>query len=92
MVTPAPVGNIPDQHHDHNFLKREFGQASKFTDLFKVPGLADGNGCTMYDATSNLAFYYLCMMDATSDKLSSFSESAFIFSGFCKLERCYQMY
>ena len=33
-----------------------FGQTSKFTDLFKVPGLADGNGSTMYDATSDLAF------------------------------------
>ena len=54
-----------------------FCQTSKFTDLFKVPGLADGNGCTMYDATSDLAFYY---------------ESAFIFSGFSKLERCYQMF
>ena len=46
---------ILDQPHDHNFTKREFGQKSKFTDLFKVPGLADGNGCTMYDATSDLA-------------------------------------
>ena len=32
----------------------------------------------MYDATSDLAFYHLCMMDAKSDKLSSLSESAFI--------------
>ena len=30
----------------------------------KVPGLADGSGWTMYDATSDLAFYDLCMMDA----------------------------
>ena len=86
MATPAPVGDIPDQPHDHNFPKREFCQTSKFT------GLADGNGCTMYDATSDLAFYHLCMMDAKSDKLSSSSESAFIFSGFSKLERCYQMF
>ena len=35
-----------------------------FTDLLKVPGLADGNGCTMYDATRDLAFCHLCMMDA----------------------------
>ena len=48
MATPAPVGDIPDQPHDHNFPKPDFGQISKFTDLFKVPGLADGNGCTMY--------------------------------------------
>ena len=88
MATPAPVGDIPDQPNDHNFPKREFGQTSKFTDLFKVPGLAGGNGCTMCDATSDLAFYHLCMMDAKSDKLSSFSESAFISSGFSKLERC----
>ena len=46
----------------------------------------------MYDATSDLAFYHLCMMDAKSDKLSSFSESAFNFSGFSILERCYQMF
>ena len=46
MATAAPVGDIPDQRHDHNFPKREFGQTSKFTDVFKVPGLADGNGCT----------------------------------------------
>ena len=56
MATPAPVGDIPDQPDDHNFPKCGFGQTSKFTDLFKVPGLADGNGCTMYDATSDLAF------------------------------------
>ena len=42
MATPAPVGNIPDQPHDHNFSKHGFGQTSKFTDLFKVPGLAVG--------------------------------------------------
>ena len=75
--------NILDQPNDHNFPKREFGQTSKFN---KVSGLADGNGCTMCDATSDLAFYHLCMIDAKSDKLSSFSESAFIFSGFSKLE------
>ena len=55
MDIPAPVGDIPDQPHDHNFEKREFGQKSNFTDLFKVPGLADGNGCTLYDVTSNLS-------------------------------------
>ena len=71
MATPALVGDILDQPHDLNFPKREFGQTSKFTNLFKVPGLADGNGCTMYDTTSDLAFYHLCMMDAKSDKLSS---------------------
>ena len=54
--TPAPVGDIPDKPLDHNFPKREFGQTSKYTDLFQVPGLADGNGCTVYDATSDLAF------------------------------------
>ena len=48
-------GDIPDLPHDHNSQKHEFGQKSKFTDLFKDPGLADGNGCTMYDATSGLA-------------------------------------
>ena len=67
MATPAPVGDIPDQPHDHNFPKRGFGQTRKFTDLLKVPGLADGNGCIMYDATSDLAFCHLCMMDAKSD-------------------------
>ena len=85
MATLAPVRGIPDQPHDHNSPKREFGQTSKFTDLFKVPGLANGNGCTMYDTTSDLAIYHLCMMDAKSDKLSSFS-------GFSKMERCYQMF
>ena len=46
----------------------------------------------MYDANGDLAFCHLCMMDAKSDKLSSFSESAFIFSGFSEMERCYQMF
>ena len=36
--------------HDHNFPKLEFGQTSKFTNHYKVPGLPDGNGYTMYDA------------------------------------------
>ena len=53
MATPAPVWGYSDQPHDHNFPKREFGQRSKFTDLLKVPGLADGNGCTMYDANDD---------------------------------------
>ena len=74
MATP---GDIPDQPHDHNFPKCEFGKKSKFT---KVPGLADWNGCTMYDATSDLAFS--TMMDAKSDKFSSFSESAYILVDF----------
>ena len=78
MATPAPVRDILDQPHDHNFPK----QTSKFTDLFKVPGLADGNGCTIYDAISDLAFYYLYMMDAKSDKLSSFCKTAFILVDF----------
>ena len=52
----------------------------KFTDHFEVPGLADGNGCN--GDTNDLAFCHLCMMGAKSCKLSSSSESAFIFSGF----------
>ena len=59
MATPAPVREIPDQPHDHNFPKCEFGQTSTFTDLFKVPGLADRHGCTMYHATSDLALPYV---------------------------------
>ena len=35
-----------------------------------------------YDATNELTFCHLCMMGAKSGKLSSSSESAFIFSGF----------
>ena len=38
-----------------------------------------GNGCTIYDATNDLAFCHLCMIGA---KLSRSSASAFIFSGF----------
>ena len=49
MATPAPGKDILDQPHDHNFPKCKLGQTSKFTDLLKVPGLADGNGCTMYE-------------------------------------------
>ena len=80
MTTPAQ-----GIFRNNLFPKHEFGQTSKFTHIFKVPGLADGNGYTMYDATSDLAYDHLFIMDAKSDKLSSFSESAFIFSGFSKL-------
>ena len=45
MATPALMGDIPEkpfQPPDHNLA----GQV-KFTDNFKVPGLADGNGYTV---------------------------------------------
>ena len=93
MISPAPVGDIPEksfQPPDHNFPKREFGQTSKVYRYLKVPGLADGNfGCTMMPLTNDIAFSHLCMMGSKSGKLSSSSESTFIFSGFSKLERCY---
>ena len=50
MATPAPVGDIPEkpfQTLDQNFPKRELARQVKFTDHFKVPGLADGNGYTV---------------------------------------------
>ena len=56
MATPAPVGDIRANLMITTSQNTGFGQTSKFTDLFKVPGLADGNGSTMYDATSDLAF------------------------------------
>ena len=70
MATPAPAGDIPEK--PFRGLVRQ---------VFKVPGLADGNGCTMYDATNDSLLPFV-MMDAKSGKLSSsFSESEFIFGG-----------
>ena len=47
------------QPPEHIFPKREFGQTSKVTDHFKVPGLADGNGYTVMPLmVSLLPFVY----------------------------------
>ena len=62
----------------------------KFTDYFNF--LVWQMEWMHYDATNDLAFCHLCMMGAKSCKLSSFSESAFIFSGFSKRKdatRCF---
>ena len=62
MATPAPVGDIPEkafQPPDPNFPKCKLVRQLKFADHFKVPGLADGNGCTMMPLMiSTLPFEY----------------------------------
>ena len=46
MATPAPVGDIPEKPFQPHDPKTQIWP-DKFTDHLKVPGLADGNGCTM---------------------------------------------
>ena len=46
MATPAPVGYIPEIPFQPPDQNESMAKQVKFTDHFKVPGLADGNGCT----------------------------------------------
>ena len=81
LATPAPVGDIPEkpfQLYDQNFPKWEFGlTSSSLLSILKF--LVWQMKWIHYDATNDLAFCHLCMMGAKSGKMSSSSESAFIF-------------
>ena len=61
MATPAPVGDIPDQPHDHNFPKHEFGQISLPIFSKFLVWQMEMDALCMYNATSDLAFYHFCM-------------------------------
>ena len=69
--------------------KREFGQTGKVYRSFQSSWFGRWKWMH-YDATNDLAICHLCMMGAKSGKLSSSSESAFIFSGFST--RCFNKY
>ena len=71
----------PFQPHDHNFTKHEFGQTGKVYRSFQSSWFGRWKWMH-YDATNDLSFCHLCMVGAKSGKLSSSSESAFIFIGF----------